>query len=323
MWDEKDIFNYPTLQYYKRVDLSEIILKKIYENELQFFSGTPEIVEYFDNYLINMRWINYSYNEDGSKTNIPNPWISLNSRFLVDSNFERISKEVFLEEDFFLEASYPGIGLEDVRIIQFENCFYYNSTYFDSERGATSTSSDVFLYDDNNYQLKRNIILPTLYDTNTIKKIEKNWSLFIYNNELCVVYQWYPLQIGKIDYKTQLMTIFERKDVPDYFKEARGTSGGYSKDNEIWFVVHKAQNYNLNNRVCYNYQHFFAIFDLNMNLLRFSEAFKLGDCKVEFCTGLIIKEAQLILSYSLLDTQSIIAVYDLDYINNSIKWYNE
>ena len=64
------------------------------------------------------------------------------------------------------------------------------------------------------------------------------------------------------------------------------------------------------------------VFDLNMNLIRYSELFKFGDCKVEFCTGFIIKEKEIILSYSLLDTQSVIATYDIDYINTGINWHN-
>jgi len=58
-----------------------------------------------------------------------------------------------------------------------------------------------------------------------------------------------------------------------------------------------------------------------MNLIRYSELFKFEDCKVEFCIGIIIKNNEMILSYSALDTKSIIATYDIDYINNNLKWY--
>ena len=60
-----------------------------------------------------------------------------------------------------------------------------------------------------------------------------------------------------------------------------------------------------------------------MNLIRYSELFKLGDSRVEFCIGLIVKNDKIILSYSLLDTQSILSEYDIDCINNNIKWYNK
>jgi hypothetical protein len=58
-----------------------------------------------------------------------------------------------------------------------------------------------------------------------------------------------------------------------------------------------------------------------MNLLRYSELFKFDNCKVEFCTGLIVKDESIILSYSLMDTQSMISEYHINDINN-IKWYN-
>ena len=74
-------------------------------------------------------------------------------------------------------------------------------------------------------------------------------------------------------------------------------------------------------KICYNYQHFFAVFDLDMNLKRYSELFKFGDKMVEFCTGLIMEETRLILSYSLLDTTSCVSTYDYDTLHKSIKWY--
>ncbi len=61
----------------------------------------------------------------------------------------------------------------------------------------------------------------------------------------------------------------------------------------------------------YQYQHFFAVFDLEMNLIRYSELFKLGDNPVELCTSLILKENECILSYSVLDTLPKISVYEI------------
>ena len=42
---------------------------------------------------------------------------------------------------------------------------------------------------------------------------------------------------------------------------------------------------------------------------------------VEFCTGFIMEKNRVILSYSLLDTNSFVSTYDYDIIRNSIKWY--
>ena len=66
--------------------------------------------------------------------------------------------------------------------------------------------------------------------------------------------------------------------------------------------------------------HFFAIFDLQMNLLRYSEPFKFQNYKVEFCLGLIVQDKQIILSYSVMDTQSFISVYSMKNVKD-INWY--
>ena len=58
-----------------------------------------------------------------------------------------------------------------------------------------------------------------------------------------------------------------------------------------------------------------------MNLLRYSELFKLGVHPIEFCIGLIVKDREIIMSYSLKDTESIIASYDKQHIETDIRWY--
>jgi mannosyltransferase OCH1-like enzyme/predicted GH43/DUF377 family glycosyl hydrolase len=318
-WNNKNIYNYKSLEPKKSYNYTKQITKNILGKQVELFSGTPNIIEVSDNsYLINIRWINYSFNDDGTKVKVPAQWVSLNSRFKVDSSFNKISEEVFLEENFEIEKNYNGMGLEDMRIINYNGIYYYAATHFDSTRKITSISSDVYDISDKTYKLNRNIILPTMYNLKHIIIFEKNWSFVLYKNELCVIYNWFPLQIGQINYMTKKLDIVEIKyNIPDFFKDVRGTSCGYIKNNEIWFVIHKSQG-----KVMRNYQHSFAVFDLDLNLIRYSELFKLGNSKVEFCTGLILKDDSIILSYSLMDTISLVSEYDIDYINNKIKWYN-
>jgi mannosyltransferase OCH1-like enzyme len=323
MWLEKNIYNYPILESKNIYNYTKQIIKNIMGKEILFYSGTPTIIELLNNkYLINIRWINYSYNNDGSKKNIPQQWISLNSRFMVDLSFNKINEEIFLEEDFEKEKYFDEIGLEDIRIFNYLEKYYYIATYFDHKRQIISVSSNEYNICDLSYNLNKTIILPQMYNLSKIKQSEKNWSFVNYKNELCIIYKWFPLQIGKINYETNEMNIIEIKyNIPDYFNNARGNTCGYEYNNEIWFVLHKAQQYD-NIKTKYNYQHFFAVFDLEMNIIRYSELFKFGDCTVEFCIGLIVKNDNIILSYSLLDTECIIAEYDINYINKKIKWYS-
>lgn len=326
-WRTKNIYNYPVLNAKKKIDLSKQMNLNILGKNIDVFSSTPTIIDLSNNFLINVRWINYNYNENGSKKNIPKQWVSLNSRYIVDENFNQISDEIFLQENYLEQINYVSIGLEDIRIFKFNDEHYYIATYFDNNRRIPSICSGIYNIDNNSYELNKNIIIPKMYNTNRIKICEKNWSFVIYNNELCIVYNWFPLQIGKIDYENNEMNILEIKyNIPNYFKEVRGSTSGIVRDNEIWFVVHKSQSVDFqvkrNSTTYYNYQHFFAVFDLDMNLIRYSELFKFEDSKVEFCTGMIIKNDEMILSYSLLDTSSIISTYDIEYIDNYLKWYS-
>ena len=311
-WLEKDIYNYPTL----KSSITYNYTKEINKSNIKLYSGTPTIIETSNNeYLINIRWINYTYNENGTKNNIPLHWISINSRFNVDKHFNKINDELFLKQ----KDNNLTIGFEDIRLFNYEDEYYYISTYYDNKTKKVAISSDTIDISNNSYNLNKNIILPTMYDLKTNKIIEKNWVFVKYNNKLCIIYKWFPLYIGQIDYITNKMDIIDIKyNIPEYFKNARGSTCGYIKNNEIWFVVHKAQN---SSKGHYNYQHFFAIFDLEMNIIRYSELFKLGNSKVEYCLGLIVKDTTIILSYSLLDTQCMVSEYDIDYINNNIKWY--
>jgi mannosyltransferase OCH1-like enzyme len=316
IWHDKCVYNYPNIKTLRTINFTKVIHKNILGEMVELYSGTPTIIEMNGSYLVNIRWINYKYTLEGNIIEYPKNWISLNSRFTVDLNFNKTSDEIFLEEDFEKQKDNDKIGIEDIRIFKFNDLHYYIATMFDVNRNVMSVSSDIYNISDT-YQLNRNIILPTMYDLSNIR-MEKNWSFVKYKNELCVIYNWHPMQIGKINYTTKTLNIIEEKNLPEYFKDARGSTCGYTKNNEIWFVLHKAQCSYKNQ---FNYQDFFAIFDLDMNLLRYSELFKFDNCKVEFCTGLIVKDESIILSYSLMDTQSMISEYHINDINN-IKWYN-
>jgi len=323
LWHNLQVFNYPVLlpKYTKDFTTNMEV------DNRTFFSGTPTIIQdpvNSNQYIINLRWINYNYNENGSKSIIPERWISLNSRFTVDNLFEKISNETFLTENNEIEKNFISRGIEDIRIIKYNNKHFYLATRFNPILKRPYVCSNEYNIDDIEYELNKTYIHPLFYNVNQTIRAEKNWAMFEYKTKLSVVYDWYPLQIGSINYNTRELDIIETNtDMPEFFKNARGSTIGCHHNNEIWFVLHKAQN-NLKSKTSstiYNYQHFFAVFDLNMNLKRYSELFKLGDKMVEFCTGLIMEETRLILSYSLLDTRSYVSTYDYETIHDSIRWY--
>jgi mannosyltransferase OCH1-like enzyme len=316
LYMERDIYNYINLENVNTYDFSRTITKNINGKDILFYSGSPSILEHpikENTYIVNIRWINYKINKYSGRL------ISLNSRFELNNNFEKISDELFFDYNYNIEIYFDGI--EDVRLFNFNNNIYYIGSIYDNKRKVTSMSCNI--YDLDKTEIKKNIINPNFYDINNINRTEKNWALFNYNNDLAVIYSWYPLLICKIDFNDNLLKIIDIKyNIPTDFKEAKGSTPGYIFNNEIWFVLHKSQR-NVINKIDYmNYQHFFVVFDLNMNLLRYSELFKFNNESVEFCIGLIIKNDRFILSYSTMDTTTKISTYSIDNIKNNILWYD-
>jgi hypothetical protein len=315
LYMERDIYNYINLENINTFDFSRTITKNINGIDTLFYSGSPSIIENptkENTYIVNIRWINYKINES------PGRLISLNSRFELNNNFEKISDEIFLDFNYNKKIYYDEI--EDIRLFNFNNNIYYIGSVYDDIRKVVSMSYNI--YDLDKIELKKSIINPNFYNVEKYIRIEKNWSLFNYNNDLGVIYSWYPILICNIDFNDNLLKIKNIKyNIPENFKEAKGSTPGYIFNNEIWFVLHKSQRNSIKNIDYMNYQHFFAIFDLNMNLLLYSELFKFENFSVEFCMGLIIKDEKVILSYSTMDTSTKISTYSIDYIKNNLLWY--
>lgn len=323
MWNTNDIYNYATLESVNKIVLTKTINKIINGKNITLFASNPSIIKDpndNNNYIVNIRWINYNYHKNGCMNIVPKQWISLNSRFIMNSHFKQITDEVFLQEDNEKEKQYFWRGLEDIRLFNYLDVIYFSSTYFDINRKITSVCCGTYNFNLHEFKLDRNVILPIFYDLNKIKIREKNWSYMIYKDELMMVYNWYPLTICKPNFNNNTLNVVKTVLMPEIFKNIRGNTPGYTIHDEIWFVVHVTQS-NKNTKI-YNYQHCFVIFNLNMDLLRYSEFFKFDDCKVEFCIGLIIEETRTILSYSSLDTNSKIGIYDNQYLKTGIKWFD-
>ena len=234
----------------------------------------------------------------------------------MDKEFNALSEDEFLQEEHEHRVSTSGsIGLEDIRVFKNKDDYYYTATFIDTERGIATITSG--LYNLDTFELPLQPIQPSFYSEKN--RHEKNWSFVHYKNKMALVYAWYPLQLTEIDYEKKQLNRLVTKPMPEYFKEARGSTPGYKIDKQIWFVIHKRSSKVKNNRLYLEYEHCFVIFDIDMNLLRYSEWFRLGNRPIEFCIGLIVTEKEVILSYSLLDTESRVSVYDVSSLLG-LKW---
>jgi hypothetical protein len=306
IWNTRNIYNYPTLNAIKIKNITRTIER----DGVTYFSSTPFIIESNNTYMIILKWINYAYHEDGYKNvnKYFNTWKSFNSFFTYDKDLSIKSEEIFSET-----------MMEDIRLFQYKNQLLYTSSCFNNFTKKNGCSCGE-VYEISTFFNEKNVIQKNF----DIYRDEKNWVYCELRNELKIIYNWYPLTIAEVDFENnELLNCEFKYNLPEIFKQAKGGTCGVIIDNQIWFVLHVSQNYNYNKNHYSNYQHFFAIFDLDMNLTRHSELFKFDDKKIEFCTSLIIDNKQLIMGFSTLDTNSYIGIYDKIEIETTLKWeYN-
>ena len=286
-----DVYNYSTLKSIKTLDLTRTMER----NGTTFFTCTPTIMKTTEGFVINQRWVNYRYKRDGSKEAIPNQWNTLNSRLFLDVSLQQVGHETFLVESETSLRS-RAVGLEDIRLYEHEG-----STHFIANKMARI-----------HYGVYGTKLNPTCVPST---QPEKNWSFVEFDDELCVVHSWYPLKIGRL-VEDKLDIFHTDEDMPAFFKNARGSTPGVKWGGEIWFVLHKAYHYKMK---VYNYQHFIAVFDLEMKLKRYSDTFKFAGEKVEYCNGLAMHNDNLYISYSTLDSNSFIGVYSKKRVERLLK----
>jgi len=292
--------NVTCLQFVRTIDFSH----SIQINGTTYNSSTPAILANPSNpeqYIVNVRFVNYRVNANGLMI-FEAPVMGTHSRFLVDASFTQITPETFLEE-----IRGDTNGLEDIRLFYYNNSIYYSACF----------------YQHNAYNLMSCGKYDTHIEKHTIRTLfparhEKNWSYVEYKGELCMVYKWYPLQIGKIDFTTDLFHIVEEKQLPEVFKNIRGSTPSYRWKDEIWFLVHTTD---IGTRQCRNYHHMFVVFDTDMNLLRYSETFKFENYPIEFCLGLILEEERTIVSYSTMECTTRIGLLCNTYIRQGLVWH--
>ena len=288
----------------KSFDFTNQIIRQIQNNTQIFFSTNPCIIPNptEDGYIMNIRYLNYL---------ICNNYWTPNAHFITLNKYVKLSSTFEILSETFFDIEYQDQrmnGIEDIRI------FNNNGLKF---LGTTETNNKLRVsYGD--YDINSNALKYTAINSPFNQSCEKNWVYVILNNKLHIIYKWFPLTIGVIN--NNELVIVNEKPMPNIFKSARGTSCGFIYNNEIWFLVHfVSYSYeNANPEHAKNYFHTFVIFDLNMDLIKYSSLLKFTEIPIEFAIGLIVENDRIIISYGEVDKRSKIVIYDKKYIDNLI-----
>ena len=290
------------------------------------FGSNPCIFKVGDKYMINIRMVNYHLHKNGRYhfplPNINNKIITVNQIWNLDTKtLERIGTPCNLvptEKDTSLQY----LGIEDWKPYLNKESglekWLYMGTVQCPKTGNIAIGYGVFdmdiVYDDNDYIAKPSLDYK-LIETKWNKKCEKNWVFF--GSDCKIIYQWFPLTIGKI-VENNYLEILEERPMPNFFRHIRGSTHGCEIKDEIWFLAHTVDN----NSQPHEYYHFFVVFDKvnfgDIKLNRWSHLCKFEGEKIECALGLIVEETRILISYSKWDRDPTIGIYDKSKLEKEI-----
>lgn len=187
------------------------------------------------------------------------------------------------------------VGLEDVRL------YYHNDDkiYYTGNRGLGYGKMVIEhgWIDKTNYKTQDSRFLKIQGQSS----IEKNWVMFGYPEDkepIHMVYNWYPMTIGKI--VEDEFQIMKRVQTPYLFKFLRGSTNGVLVGDEIWFLCHI---------VSYEdrryYYHIMVMLDkTTLALNRTSKMFTFEREKVEYCLGMDVIDEEVYFGISIMDRET-------------------
>jgi len=318
------------MKFYKQIlpkmlsyNLDNSIQQVINEENIKFYSSSSCLIRKPNNdgYLLNIRYVNYYIDSNGSYLNCDKHIITTNKFVEFDNKFNIIKEQ-------FMDLLFDGrlyMGVEDVRIYyDNNNQLKYIGTGYHSNNKIGVVSGK---YDVNEKKFEINELKQNFNNSNC----EKNWVFVDYKNETHIVYNWYPLKICNLNENNEL-NIVEVINTPKIFSRVRGSTCGfkYNKkigeqttenitidmfETEIWFVNHIVSYESPR-----HYYHIISVFDSNMNLLRYSAPFKFEGEPIEYCLSIVVEDERVLINYSVWDRTTIIGVYDKKYIDSIVKY---
>ena len=258
-----------------------------------FTSSSPCIYKTSDGYAINIRYVNYTIQGDGSYKfrHSDGKITTLQKHHTLDFNYG-ITTTNWIDRVLHEERRYQGV--EDVKVLPSKDGCKFLGTVEDAKGNVAVGCGS---YD----PVSSQCLTPTALTSPFGQGCEKNWC-YIPDTEQ-VVYSWSPLRIGRIEGET-LKIESTNADVPAFFKDVRGSSHGYRFGTEVWFLCHLVQY-----TTPRHYYHLLVVLDAEtLKVKRHSILFKFeGDC-IEYALGLIVDSEKVMMSYSQMDRTSKVLV---------------
>ena len=195
------------------------------ENTLLLSSSSCLIPNQNNNgYFMNVRYVNYLIDNNGSYLNCDKYIITVNKFVEMDKDF-KIKTEKWIELKF---DNRRYIGIEDVRIfndIETNSLIFIGSGFHQNHKiGIVNGNYDII-----SGKLNEKEIVPDFVNSNC----EKNWVFVDYNGSSHIIYNWNPLKICKMNNDKNILSLVKTNDMPKIFSRIRGSTNGFKYSKKI------------------------------------------------------------------------------------------
>ena len=113
-----------------------------------------------------------------------------------------------------------------------------------------------------------------------------------------------------------MIHVVDTKPTPKLFSQIRGSTCGFlTTQKEIWFINHI-----VSHEMPRHYYHIISVFDIHMNLLRYTAPFKFEGEPIEYCLSILVEETRVLINYSVWDKTTKIGIYDKLYIDSLLVY---
>ena len=296
--------SYTNLKFYvQQVKLkSERILN--FEQKGDFVATSTSICKQQENYRLNVRYVNYRIQQDGSYLMMKDGILSRdnnvrtrNFTMLTDWDFQPLSDLEEMTPDFPQKHNVHIQGLEDLRIYQEGDFLKWSGTTMEFSHDG-KIRQIMGLYDVEAKKLRNGVSLIPPTDSDC----EKNW-IPLGSNEF--IYGWKPFRLGVIQDSKFVTTMVQ--ETPRYFEHVRGSSNVVEYKSSLWTLTHVVM-YSTPRKY---YHHLMKLNKQTRKIEAFSLPFYFKTNHIEYCLGIEMRNDTLIAIVSQNDANPVLCTIQL------------
>lgn len=278
----------------------------------------PTIIYHNNQYIINTREVNYTFDIENNKYNAINT-IDTYNKIMICKDIDNIptNTSMLIENIDENITTYFNVvtGYEDLRLFILNDTLYASCTCLKTNPlGIPEICLLKLIWIDNKYNIEKvtrlKIDIKQMEEKchkkfeDLHKRTEKNWTPFIHNNELYFIYTFQPMIILKPNIETGICTVYEYGINSIDMTTYRGGSQMIKVNDYYICIVHQVA---FDGKRRY-YYHRFVFMNDELRIKKVSPIFSFSNNPtIEYCAGMCFDGKQLVITYGFEDKEPYIA----------------